>query len=65
MKVLKVIFKSGVIYDYPVEDDIIFEDDNKIIIKNKNDYAEIWLNSITSYVVIYNVNSKLHEKTSR
>lgn len=65
MKVLKVIFKSGVIYDYPVEDDIIFEDNNKIIIKNKNDYAEIWLNSIASYVVIYNVNSKLHEKTSR
>lgn len=65
MKVLKVIFKSGVIYDYPVEGDIIFEDNNKIIIKNKNDYAEIWLNSIASYVVIYNVNSKLHEKTSR
>lgn len=64
MKVLKVIFKSGVIYDYPVEDDVIFENDNKIIIKNKDDYAEIWLNSVASYVVIYNVNTEVHEKTS-
>ena len=64
MKFLKVIFKSGTIYDYPVEDEIIFEDDNKIIIKNKNDYAEIWLNSVSSFVVIENVDTKLHEKTS-
>ena len=64
MKVLKVIFKSGVIYDYPVENDVIFEDDNKIIIKNKADYAEIYLNSVASYVVIYNVNTEVHEKTS-
>lgn len=63
MKVLKVIFKSGVIYDYPVENQVIFEN-NFIIIKNKNDYAKIWLNSISSYVVIYNVNTELHEKTS-
>lgn len=63
MKVLKVIFKSGVIYDYPVEDEIIIEN-GSIIIKNKDDYAKIWLNSIASYVVIYNVNTKVHEKTS-
>ena len=37
MKFLKVIFKSGTIYDYPVEDEIIFEDNTKIIIKNKDD----------------------------
>lgn len=64
MKVLKVIFKSGVIYDYPVENDVIFED-NKILIKNKDDYSEIWLNSVSSYVLIKNVNTELHEKTSR
>lgn len=64
MKVLKVIFKSGRVYDYPVENDIIFEDDNKVIIKNKDDYAEVWINSIASYVVIDNVNSEVHEKTS-
>lgn len=64
MKVLKVIFKSGTIYDYPVEDEIIFEDNTKIIIKNKDDYAEIWLNSVASYVVIYNVDPEVHEKTS-
>lgn len=64
MKVLKVIFKSGVIYDYPVEDEIIFEDNTKIIIKNKDDYAEIWLNSVASFVVIKNVNTEVHEKTS-
>lgn len=63
MKVLKIIFKSGVIYDYPVEDEIEIEN-NKIIIKNKNDYSEIWLNSVASYVVIYNVDTKIHEKTS-
>lgn len=63
MKVLKIIFKSGVIYDYPVEDEIEIEN-NKIIIKNKNDYSEIWLNSVASYVVIYNVNTEVHEKTS-
>ncbi len=64
MKVLKVIFKSGVIYDYPVENDIIFEDNTKIIIKNKDDYAEIWLNSVASFVVIKNVDPEVHEKTS-
>lgn len=63
MKVLKVIFKSGVIYDYPVENEIEISN-NFIIIKNKNDYAKICLNSIASYVVIYNVNTKIHEKTS-
>lgn len=63
MKVLKVIFKSGVIYDYPVEDEIEILN-NFIIIKNKNDYAKICLNSVASYVVIYNVNTKIHEKTS-
>lgn len=63
MKVLKVIFKSGVIYDYPVENEIEISN-NFIIIKNKNDYAKICLNSIASYVVIYNVNTKVHEKTS-
>lgn len=63
MKVLKVIFKSGVIYDYPVEDEIEILNDF-IIIKNKDDYAEIWLNSVASYVVIYNVNTEVHEKTS-
>ena len=64
MKFLKVIFKSGVIYDYPVEDEIIFEDNTKIIIKNKDDYAEIWLNSVASFVVIKNVDPEVHEKTS-
>lgn len=63
MKVLKVIFKSGVIYDYPVEDEIEILN-NFIIIKNENDYAKIWLNSVASYVVIYNVNTEVHEKTS-
>ena len=63
MKVLKVIFKSGVIYDYPVEDELEIKD-NKIIIKNKNNYAKICLNSVASYVVIYNVNTEVHEKTS-
>lgn len=63
MKVLKVIFKSGVIYDYPVENEIEISN-NFIIIKNKNDYAKICLNSVASYVVIYNVNTKIHEKTS-
>lgn len=63
MKVLKVIFKSGVIYDYPVEDEIEILN-NFIIIKNKDDYAKICLNSVASYVVIYNVNTKIHEKTS-
>ena len=63
MKVLKIIFKSGVIYDYPVEDEIEILN-NFIIIKNKDDYAKIWLNSVASYVVIYNVNAKIHEKTS-
>lgn len=63
MKVLKVIFKSGVIYDYPVEDEIEILN-NFIIIKNKDDYAKICLNSVASYVVIYNVNTKVHEKTS-
>lgn len=63
MKVLKIIFKSGVIYDYPVENEIEIKD-GRIAIKNKDDYAEIWLNSIASYVVIYNVNTKIHEKTS-
>ncbi len=63
MKVLKVIFKSGVIYDYPVENEIEISN-NFIIIKNKDDYAKICLNSIASYVVIYNVNTKIHEKTS-
>ena len=63
MKVLKVIFKSGVIYDYPVEDEIEISN-NSIIIKNKDDYAKICLNSVASYVVIYNVNTKIHEKTS-
>lgn len=63
MKVLKVIFKSGVIYDYPVENEIEILN-NFIIIKNENDYAEIWLNSVASYVVIYNVNTEVHEKTS-
>lgn len=63
MKVLKVIFKSGVIYDYPVEDEIEISN-NFIIIKNKDDYAKICLNSVASYVVIYNVNTKIHEKTS-
>ena len=63
MKVLKVIFKSGVIYDYPVENEIEILNDF-IIIKNKDDYAKIWLNSVASYVVIYNVNTKIHEKTS-
>lgn len=63
MKVLKIIFKSGVIYDYPVEDEIEILN-NFIIIKNKNDYAKICLNSVASYVVIYNVDTKIHEKTS-
>lgn len=63
MKVLKIIFKSGVIYDYPVEDEIEILNDF-IIIKNKDDYAKIWLNSVASYVVIYNVNTKIYEKTS-
>lgn len=63
MKVLKIIFKSGVIYDYPVEDEIEMLN-NFIIIKNKNDYAKICLNSVASYVVIYNVDTKIHEKTS-
>lgn len=63
MKVLKVIFKSGVIYDYPVEDKLEIKD-NKIVIKNKDDYAKICLNSVASYVVIYNVNTEVHEKTS-
>lgn len=63
MKVLKVIFKSGVIYDYPVEDEIEISN-NFIIIKNKDDYAKICLNSVASYVVIYNVNTEVHEKTS-
>lgn len=63
MKVLKVIFKSGVIYDYPVEDEIEILN-NFIIIKNKDDYAKICLNSVASYVVIYNVNTEIHEKTS-
>lgn len=63
MKVLKVIFKSGVIYDYPVENEIIIEN-GSIIIKNKDDYAKICLNSVASYVVIYNVNTEVHEKTS-
>ena len=63
MKVLQVIFKSGVIYDYPVEDELEIKD-NKIVIKNKDDYAEIWLNSVSSFVVIENVDTKLHEKTS-
>lgn len=63
MKVLKVIFKSGVIYDYPVEDEIEILN-NFIIIKNKDDYAKICLNSVASYVVIYNVNTEVHEKTS-
>lgn len=63
MKFLKVIFKSGTIYDYPVEDEIVIENDS-IIIKNKNDYSKIWLNSVASYVVIYNVNPEVHEKTS-
>lgn len=63
MKVLKVIFKSGVIYDYPVENEIEISN-NFIIIKNKNDYAKICLNSVASYVVIYNVNTEVHEKTS-
>lgn len=63
MKVLKVIFKSGVIYDYPVEDELEIKD-NKIVIKNKDDYAEIWLNSVASFVVIKNVDPEVHEKTS-
>lgn len=63
MKVLKIIFKSGVIYDYPVENEIEILNDF-IIIKNKDDYAKICLNSVASYVVIYNVNTKIHEKTS-
>ncbi|MDU5099715.1 MAG: hypothetical protein E6249_04515 [Peptoniphilus grossensis] len=63
MKVLKIIFKSGVIYDYPVEDEIEILNDF-IIIKNKDDYAKIWLNSVASYVVIYNVDTKIHKKTS-
>lgn len=63
MKVLKIIFKSGVIYDYPVEDEIEISN-NFIIIKNKDDYAKICLNSVASYVVIYNVNTKIHEKAS-
>lgn len=63
MKVLKIIFKSGVIYDYPVENEIEISN-NFIIIKNKDDYAKICLNSVASYVVIYNVNTKVHEKTS-
>ena len=63
MKVLKVIFKSGVIYDYPVENEIEISN-NFIIIKNKDDCAKICLNSVASYVVIYNVNTKIHEKTS-
>ncbi len=63
MKVLKVIFKSGVIYDYPVEDEIEISN-NFIIIKNKDDYSKICLNSVASYVVIYNVNTKIYEKTS-
>ncbi|WP_148466190.1 hypothetical protein [Peptoniphilus harei] len=63
MKVLKIIFKSGVIYDYPVENEIEISN-NFIIIKNENDYAKICLNSVASYVVIYNVNTKIHEKTS-
>lgn len=63
MKVLKIIFKSGVIYDYPVEDEIEMLN-NFIIIKNKNNYAKICLNSVASYVVIYNVDTKIHEKTS-
>lgn len=63
MKVLKIIFKSGVIYDYPVENEIEILN-NFIIIKNKDDYAKICLNSVASYVVIYNVNTKIHEKTS-
>lgn len=63
MKVLKVIFKSGVIYDYPVENELEISN-NFIIIKNKDDYAKICLNSVASYVVIYNVNTEVHEKTS-
>lgn len=63
MKVLKIIFKSGVIYDYPVEDEIEISN-NFIIIKNKDDYAKICLNSVASYVVIYNVNTEVHEKAS-
>lgn len=63
MRVLKVIFKSGVIYDYPVENEIEISN-NFIIIKNKDDYAKICLNSVASYVVIYNVNTEVHEKTS-
>lgn len=63
MKFLKVIFKSGTIYDYPVEDDVIFKDEY-MEIKNKNDYSKIWLNSVASYVVIKNVNPEVHEKTS-
>lgn len=63
MKVLKIIFKSGVIYDYPVENEIEIEN-GSITIVNKNDYAKICLNSIASYVVIYNVDTKIHEKAS-
>ena len=63
MKFLKVIFKSGVIYDYPVLGNLDFYDDH-IEIKNKNDYSKIWLNSVASYVVIKNVNPEVHEKTS-
>lgn len=63
MKVLKIIFKSGVIYDYPVEDEIEISN-NFIIIKNKDDYAKICLSSVASYVVIYNVGAEVHEKAS-
>ncbi|MBL7575378.1 hypothetical protein SAMN00017477_0883 [Peptoniphilus asaccharolyticus DSM 20463] len=63
MKFLKVIFKSGRVYDYPVENEIKISN-NFLIIKNKDDYAKIWLNSVASYVVIYNVNTEVHEKTS-
>lgn len=64
MKVLKIVFKSGAIYDYPVEKEILFKE-AKIIIKNKNDYAEIYLNSIASYVVINNVDAEISSKTPK
>lgn len=63
MRVLKVIFKSGVIYDYPVLGHLDFYGDY-IEIRNEDDKSKIYLNSVASYVVIKNVNTEVHEKTS-
>lgn len=68
--ILRIIFKSGFLYDYPIEikenesineyiDNInsILSSNSDFCIKNKNDESIIKVSEISSFIIFKNVNS--------